>query len=83
VSEATAYRIGTIAGRRVGPAVQRNRARRLMREAMRHLRPRLRGDRPSAILVSARPEIVSATMQTVLAEIEALLAARGLLVGEP
>ena len=83
VSEAPAYVIGTIAGRRVGLAVERNRARRLMREAMRQLRPRLRADRSSAILVSARPDIVSATMWDVLAELEALLSARGLLASEP
>jgi RNase P protein component len=53
-----------------------------MREAMRHLRPRLRPNRPVAILVSARPEILSATMWVVLAEIEALLASRGLLTEE-
>jgi ribonuclease P protein component len=83
VVEGPAYRIGMIAGRRVGIAVQRNRARRLLREAMRLLRPRLRDERPAAILLSARPEIASATIRDVVAELESLLAARGLLAGKP
>lgn len=82
VAEAPTYRIGMIAGRRIGLAVDRNRARRLLREAMRQLRPRLRAAPPVAILISARPEIISATIRDVLAELEGLLAARDLLTRE-
>ncbi|MBX7213098.1 MAG: ribonuclease P protein component [Thermoflexales bacterium] len=37
--DGTSFRIGLIASRRVGGAVERNRARRILREALRHLAP--------------------------------------------
>jgi ribonuclease P protein component len=77
-----AYRFGVIAGRRVGIAVQRNRARRILREALRALRPRLRGDRGGAILLAARSAAVAARTQQVTRDLAALLAAHRLLVPE-
>jgi ribonuclease P protein component len=38
----TANRYAVVAGKRVGKAVQRNRCKRLVREALRHLHPHLR-----------------------------------------
>jgi ribonuclease P protein component len=78
-----AVRVGVIASRRVGGAVQRNRARRLLREAIRKLRPRFRPDAAAEILISARPPIVGATGAEVQAEMEALLIRQGILDDAP
>ena len=51
-------RIGVIASRRLGQAVTRNRAKRLLREAGRHLYPRLAPGWD--LLFIARPDIVGA-----------------------
>lgn len=79
VADASDYRFGVIAGRRVGIAVKRNRARRIVREALRHLWPRLRADRGAALLAVAQPEIAGASMGDVARELEALLLRQGLL----
>lgn len=79
VADSRGYRFGVVAGRRVGLATRRNRARRLVREALRRLRPRLRGDRTAAVLVFARPEILRATGRDVQEELESLFARIGLL----
>lgn len=80
IADAPDYRFGVIAGRRVGIAARRNRARRIVREALRRLWPRFRADRAAAVLVAARPEIVGAAMGDVERELEALLSRQGLLV---
>jgi len=52
-------RVGLVVGRRVGNAVIRNRMRRLLREAVRSLIPRLV---PCDVVVVARPEIARARL---------------------
>ena len=54
-------RVGVAAGRTVGTAVYRNRAKRLLREAMRTLIPDI-GSGLDLILI-ARPGLVSATLE--------------------
>ena len=54
--------------RSVGGAVVRNRARRLMREAWRAVRPRVRPGRWAMFV--ARPRVVGAGLQDVLADVE-------------
>jgi ribonuclease P protein component len=46
-----ANRYAVIAGKRVGKAVQRNRAKRLVREALRHLHPQLKQGYDIAVIV--------------------------------
>lgn len=70
-------RAGFVTGRRVGGAVARNRARRLLREAWRALVPRI-ADGHDAVLV-AQPAIEGAKAQDVKAELETLLARSGAL----
>ncbi len=54
-------RVGVTAGRTVGTAVYRNRAKRLLREAMRPLLPNIASDLD--LILIARPELVSATLE--------------------
>jgi ribonuclease P protein component len=70
-------RVACVCGRRVGTAVARNRARRLMREAWRALVPGLRGG--FDIVVLARPEIEGAAMGDVLAEVRTALQRAGVI----
>jgi len=63
-------RLGVTAGRKLGGAVRRNRAKRRVREAFRRLRNRLAG-RGDIVLV-ARSRAISAAFAEILAEIEAL-----------
>lgn len=79
IARAPNYRIGVIAGRRVGIAVKRNRARRVLREAVRAMRSRLRADRPAEILLSARARAAEAKTPEIAKELEALFIAQGLL----
>ncbi|MFO7777643.1 MAG: ribonuclease P protein component [Nitriliruptoraceae bacterium] len=65
-------RVAVVASRRVGGAVQRNRAKRLLREAVRPLPLRADVD----LVLVARPGCASARFEGVRAEVEAL--ARGL-----
>jgi len=61
-------RLGLAVARRVGPAVRRNRAKRLLREAFRRL---TRGSREAFdLVVVAKPEIVSAGLVAVQRELE-------------
>jgi len=66
--------LAVVAARRVGGAVQRNRARRILREAWRHVPPQVR-DTSDAVLV-AREAIVGAKTQDLVAEMNQLLEAR-------
>lgn len=68
-------RAAFIAGRKVGSAVARNRARRVLRQAWRELS----GDVPEGydVVVVARPEIRGAKAQDLLDEMGDLLARAG------
>lgn len=65
-------RVAFVAGRKVGPAVRRNRAKRLLRESFRHLTPALR-DRAAWRIWIARTECAAATLGDVSAEMRELL----------
>ncbi len=64
-------RAGFVTGRKLGGAVQRNRARRLLREAWRAVAPRIRGTHD--VVVVARPSIEGAKAQAVKSDLETLL----------
>ena len=63
--------LAVVAARRVGDAVERNRARRILREAWRQVSPQVEDD-SDAVLV-ARPAIRGATTQDLVAEMTDLL----------
>jgi len=71
-------RVGVAAGKRVGSAVVRNRAKRLMREAMRQYDPRVRAGWD--LILIARVAIVPVKMQDVAAALESLLRQADLVV---
>jgi ribonuclease P protein component len=64
-------RVGVAAGKRLGGAVVRNRARRLMREAMRQYYPRVRAGWD--LLLIARAPMVPVKAQAVATALESLL----------
>jgi len=66
-------RIGFVTGRGLGGAVQRNRARRRLREAWQSVAPHVRDGYD--VVVAARPGVESATIQELTAELGELLAA--------
>jgi len=70
-------RIGVVAGRRLGTAVARNRAKRLLREAARHLYPRLAPGWDLVLI--ARPPILTVKEPQVEAALEQLAREAGLL----
>ncbi len=70
-------RIGVVAGRRVGTAVARNRAKRLLREAARHLYPHLVPGWDLVLI--ARPPILDVKEPQVEAALERLAREAGLL----
>jgi ribonuclease P protein component len=72
-------RAAWVAGRRVGGAVARNRARRLLREAWMEHAPRVQ-DGWQAVLV-ARPAIAGARAQEMVEEVGELLGRAGVLSG--
>jgi ribonuclease P protein component len=72
-----ATRVAFVSGRRVGNAVARNRARRLMREAWRVLAPEIPGG--VDIVFVARTDIEGVGMQDVLADMRGALQRSGAL----
>ncbi len=65
-------RVAYVAGRKVGPAVRRNRAKRLLRESFRHLTPSVRDQAFWRIWI-AKSGCALATLAEVSAEMEDLL----------
>jgi len=65
-------RVAYVAGRKVGPAVRRNRAKRLLRESFRHLTPSVRDQAFWRIWI-AKSACALATLAEVSAEMEDLL----------
>ena len=70
-SEVPRVRVGVTAGRSVGGAVQRNRAKRLLREAMRPLLPELLPGRDFILI--ARPALLTKSLQEVRQVLVSLL----------
>jgi len=70
-------RTGFVVGRSVGGAVDRNRARRILREAWRVLAPRI-GEGYDVVFV-ARPEIEGAKTQDLVEDIARAFRARGMM----
>lgn len=73
-------RYGIIVSRRVGGAVERNRVRRLLREAFRHLQSRMRSGYDFTL--TARPVIVGQSFHRICAAIESICAQADLLVDQ-
>jgi ribonuclease P protein component len=78
--EAPRSGVGVIAGRSVGGAVQRNRTKRLLREAMRALLPVLRPGWD--LILIARQPLLKATFQQVQAALSQLMRRADLLAPE-
>ena len=75
--EGAALRLGVVASRKVGNAVARARARRLLREAYRRNRYLLKGD--ADVVLVARPYLLKAEWPVVVDDLMALLKQAGLL----
>jgi len=75
--ETSAVPIGVTASRAVGNAVRRNRARRLLREAVRPCLPALRPG--CELILMARPALVEAPFAEVCQAVQGLLRQSGLL----
>jgi ribonuclease P protein component len=76
-NEMDTSRVGVTASRSVGSAVERNRAKRLLREAARHLYPEFQSKSWDIMLV-ARPKLVNASEKEVEKALSALLERAGL-----
>lgn len=72
-----ASRLGIVTSRRIGSAVVRNRARRLLREAFRLHQHQL--THPLDLVLIARPSIVGRTLQEVEMDLLSVLGRHGLL----
>jgi ribonuclease P protein component len=70
-------RVGVTASRNVGNAVERNRAKRLLREAARHLYPMFESASWDVVLI-ARPKLVEAQEMAVEQALTSLLKRAGL-----
>jgi ribonuclease P protein component len=70
-SDAPRVRVGVTAGRSVGGAVKRNKAKRLLREAMRPLLPDLLPNWD--LILIARPALLSRTLQEIRRALVGLL----------
>ena len=70
-SEAPRVRVGVTAGRSVGGAVQRNRAKRLLREAMRPLLPQIIPGWD--LILIARPALSASSLQDIRQALTSLL----------
>lgn len=70
-SEAPRVRVGVTAGRSVGGAVQRNRAKRLLREAMRPLLPQINPGWD--LILIARPALSTSSLQEIRQALTSLL----------
>ena len=73
-----AHRVGITTGKKIGGAVQRNRARRLIRAAFQQLRPRMAQQGWDIVFV-ARTQTCACSMQQVLRTMEKQLTKLGLL----
>lgn len=63
--------VAVVAGRRIGNAVQRNRARRVLRAAWREIAPRV--DPARDVVMVARPPILGAKTQDLVADMSELI----------
>jgi ribonuclease P protein component len=72
-------RAAFVAGRRIGSAVARNRARRLLRAAWASVAPQVRAG--FDVVITARPEIRGAKTRDIEEEIAVALAGAGVMTG--